>query len=385
MKTLKEIEMRLAAIAAEVETDGADLDALEAEARSLREARQQLLDQAEKRNKILAAVAGMTGTPAVEAPKPTETRNFEIMSREALIATPEYRSAFCKYLQKAEMSDLEQRAWTSATSSAGPAIPTEMADQIMKKAHQVAPLLSEIQLFHVPGNFTIAVEGTTSDPAEHTENAAITVSDDTLAQVSLGGWELTKKQQVSKTVSRMAQPAFEAFVTNTMGEGLGRLIEKRIISGSGSSQATGVNKANTWDSTNSVTVAKAASLTAQNVLDLIGLLPGGYDANAKFLMSKKTLIGDFLPLQDKAKNDLVVLQGKTYYVQGYPVMLSDNMTAHEAFLGDFSKYVANMAEEPNVVSGLDLDTNSYKFLASCLFDGKPALGEAFVKLIKATA
>lgn len=384
MKTLKEIEARLAAIAQEVETDGADLDALEAEARSLKEARQTLLDAAEKRNKILAAVAGMTGTPAVETPKP-ETRNFEIMSREALIATPEYRSAFCKYLQKAEMSDLEQRAWTSATSSAGPAIPTEMADRIMAKAHQVAPLLTEIQMYHVPGNFTIAVEGTTSDPAEHTENATITVSDDTLAQVALGGWELNKKQQVSKTVAKMAMPAFENFVVTTMGEGLGRLIEKRIISGSGSAQATGVDKANTWGATNSVTVAKAASLTAQNVLDLIGLLPGGYDANAKFLMSKKTLIGDFLPLQDKSKNDLVVLQGGTYYVQGYPVMLSDNMPAHEAFLGDFSKYVGNMAEEINVTSAFDIDTNSYKFLGSCMFDGKPALSEAFVKLVKATS
>lgn len=384
MKTLKEIETRLAAIAQEVETDGADLDALEAEARSLKEARQTLLDAAEKRNKILADVAGMTGTPAVVAPKP-EARNFEIMSREALIATPEYRSAYCKHLQRVEMTDLEQRAWTSATSSAAPAIPTELADRIMTKAHQVAPLLTEIQLYRVPGNFVIAVEGTTSDPTEHAENAAIAVSDDTLVQVALGGWDMTKKQQVSETVAKMAMPAFENFLVTTMGEGLGRLIEKRIISGSGIQQATGVDKANTWGATNSVTVAKAASLTAQNVLDLIGLLPGGYDSNAKFLMSKKTLIGDFLPLQDKAKNDLVVLQDKTYYVQGYPVMLSDNVPSHEAYLGDFSKYVGNMAADISVVSAYDIDTNSYKFLGKCLFDGKPALGEAFVKLIKATA
>lgn len=113
-------------------------------------------------------------------------------------------------------------------------------------------------------------------------------------------------------------------------------------------------------------------------------MPGGYDSNAKFLMSKKTLIGDFLPLQDKAKNDLVVLQDKTYYVQGYPVMLSDNVPSHEAYLGDFSKYVGNMAADISVVSAYDIDTNSYKFLGKCLFDGKPALGEAFVKLIKAT-
>lgn len=383
MKTLKEIETRLAAIAQEVETDGADLDALEAEARSLKEARQALLDAAEKRNKILADVAGMTGKPAVETPK-AETRSFDNMTREDVIASPEYRSAFAKKMLGRELTDMESRAWTSGASSAGPAIPTELANDILKKAHQVAPLLGEITLLHVPGGVTYAVEGTTADAAEHTENASQTAASDTLVKVTLTGYEVTKYIQVSKTVKRMAIPAFEAFLVQTLGEALARLLVKRIISGSGSSQATGINSANTWDTSNSVTVAKAASLTAQNVLDLIGLLPGGYDHNAKFLMSKKTLFSDFLPLQDKQKNDLVVLQNGTYHVQGYPVLLDDSMTLHEAFLGDLTKYVGNLSEEINVTSDFDLKTNSYEYLGACLFDGKPAIGEAFVKLIKAT-
>lgn len=384
MKTLKEIEARLAAIAAEVETDGADLDALEAEARSLKEARQQLLDAAEKRNKILAAVSGMTGTPAVETPKP-ETRSFDNMTREDVIASPEYRSAFAKKMLGRDMTDVESRAWTSGASSAGPAIPTELANDIMKKAHQVAPLLGEITLLHVPGGVTYAVEGTTNDAAEHTENASQTAASDTLVKVTLTGYEVTKYIQVSKTVKRMAIPAFETFLVSTLGEALARLLVKRIISGSGSSQATGIDKANTWDSTNSVTVAKAASLTTANVLDLIGLLPGGYDANAKFLMSKKTLFTDFIPLQDKSKNDLVVLQNGQYYIQGYPVLLDDTVTLHEAYLGDLTKYVGNLAEEINVTSDFSLKDNSYEYLGAAMFDGKPALGEAFVKLIKATA
>lgn len=384
MKTLKEIEARLAAIAQEVETDGADLDALEAEARSLKEARQALLDAAEKRNKILAAVAGMTGTPAVETPK-VETRSFDNMTREDVIASPEYRSAFAKKMLGRELSDVESRAWTSAAGSAGPAIPTELANDIMKKAHQVAPLLGEITLLHVPGGVTYAVEGTTADAAEHTENASQTAASDTLVKVTLTGYEVTKYIQVSKTVKRMAIPAFEAFIVSTLGEALARILVKRIISGTGTSQATGIDKANTWDTSNSITVAKAASLTTANVLDLIGLLPGGYDANAKFLMSKKTLFTDFIPLQDKAKNDLVVLQNGQYYIQGYPVLLDDTVTLHEAYLGDLTKYVGNLAEEINVTSDFDLKTNSYEYLGAAMFDGKPAIGEAFVKLIKATA
>lgn len=50
-----------------------------------------------------------------------------------------------------------------------------------------------------------------------------------------------------------------------------------------------------------------------------------------------------------------------------------------------TKYIGNLSEEINVTSDFDLKTNSYEYLGSCMFDGKPALGEAFVKLVKATA
>jgi HK97 family phage major capsid protein len=117
-------------------------------------------------------------------------------------------------------------------------------------------------------------------------------------------------------------------------------------------------------------------------LTVISLLNGGYDRNAKFVMSKKTLFQDFIPLQDKAKNDIVSKEGNQYFIQGYPVLLDDSVAIHEAYLGDFKKYVANMAQAINVKSGEDLRTNSYLYLGSCMFDGKPAIGEAFVKIIK---
>lgn len=379
MKTLKEIELRLAAIREECQADGADLDALEAEARDLKAAQQQLLDQAEKRSKLLATVAGMSGTPAVVAPK-AEARSLDNMTRDDVIASPEYRSAFAKRMLGKELTDVEKRAWTSGASSAGPAIPTELANDIMKKAHQVAPLLGEITLLHVPGGVTYAVEGETADAAEHTENASQTAASDALVKVTLTGYEVTKYVQVSKTVKRMAIPAFEAFLVQTLGEALARRLVSRIIYGTGSNQATGISKANTWKTgTNQLSINDTDTLTAKNVLDLIGMLPGGYDQNAKFLMSKKTLFTRFLPLQDKAKNDLVTLQNGTYHVQGYPVMLDDSVS--DIYLGDFKKYIGNLSEEINVTSDFDLKSNSYEYLGACLFDGKPALGEAFVRVL----
>ena len=147
----------------------------------------------------------------------------------------------------------------------------------------------------------------------------------------------------------------------------------------------GIDKANTWGATNSVSVGASASLTAANVQALIGLLNAGYDRNAKFAMSKKTLFTDFMPLQNNSKNSIVTVQGNAYFVYGYPVLLSDYVADHEAFLGDFKKVCANLAENIGVKNAYDINTNSYKYSGIAIFDCQPAIGEAIVKLVKASA
>ena len=94
---------------------------------------------------------------------------------------------------------------------------------------------------------------------------------------------------------------------------------------------------------------------------------------------------DFMPLQDNSKNHIVTVQNNAYFVYGYPVLLSDYVADHEAFLGDFKKVCANLAENIGVKSAYDIDTNSYKYSGIAIFDCAPASGEAIVKLVKATA
>ncbi len=394
MKTLKEIEMRLAAIAKEVETDGADLDALEAEARDLKEARQAILDQAEKRNRILSQVAGMTGTPAVEKPR-QESRSFDGMEISDILATPEYRSAFAKTIKGKELTDVESRAlytanppelrtMTTDKNSVGVAVPTSLYDQIITKTKQLCPLVDELNMMYGPGTITIAVQGVRNAASKHAEGATISVSDDTLVDVTLFGYEIVKLLKVSKSTDEMSIPSLENYLSDNLSESLSEEIHRQTLYGTGNKEATGIDTI-TWDATNSVTIAANASPTAQNILDLAALLPGGYDRGAKMLMSKKTFFKDVLPLQDKSKNDLVVNQNGTSYVLGYPVILSDYVAEHELYLGNFKKYAAKMAENINVGKFFEPKENSYYYGGYCIYDGKPALKEAFVKLVKAKA
>lgn len=377
-----EIDQRLAAIRTEMDAPDADLDALNTEADNLIAERKTLLDKAEQRRQLLGKIAG--GEVGREA------RRFPLAEpapeqREYTYESPEYRTAWLHTLMRCDLTEVEQRAWSTATSSAGPAIPTQTANQILEKVTQYAPLLGQITLLRVPGNVTFAVEGDEPDAAYHTENAAITATETGLTEITLSAYEIVKLVQISKSVQKMAIDAFESWLTDMIAKKLAKQISATILTGSGSSQGKGIDKANTWGATNSVTVAKEGTLTTQNVLDLIALLPGGYDAGASFLMSKKTLFTDFMPLQDKSKNDLVRIEGGSYYIYGYPVMLDERVADHEAYLANLSTVIGNMPEDVTITSDFDLTKNAFLFLGSAMFDCEPSRADAVRKLVKATA
>lgn len=380
---IKEIEARLAAIKKEIEERGdamkaEEIDALEKETKELTEERAGLIAAAEKRNGILDNIAKGAGIVS---------RTFEQKQDNAdpddPFGTPEYRSAWLKNLRRLPLTDAEKRAYANASDTGAEVVPTQTANEIISKVKKLAPMLNEVTLLHVKGAVKFAVEGTNNDAAIHKENAAITAAADTLTTVTLTGYEIIKLVQISDTVMTMSIAAFESWIVDMLAEAIARKVEDFFINGTGSSQPKGIDKANTWGVENSVTVTKAGSLTAANVQTLIGLLNAGYDRNAKFAMSKKTLFTDFMPLQDNSKNHIVTVQGNNYFVYGYPVLLSDYVKEHEAFLGDFKKVCANLAENINVKNAYDIDTNGYKYSGIAIFDCTPAIGEAFVKLAKA--
>ena len=380
---IKEIEARLAAVKKEIEERGdamkaEEIDALEKETKELTEERAGLIAAAEKRNGILDNIAKGAGIVS---------RTFEQKQDNAdpddPFGTPEYRSAWLKNLRRLPLTDAEKRAYANASDTGAEVVPTQTANEIISKVKKLAPMLNEVTLLHVKGAVKFAVEGTNNDATIHKENVAITAAADTLTTVTLTGYEIIKLVQISDTVMTMSIAAFESWIVDMLAEAIARKVEDFFINGTGSSQPKGIDKANTWGAENSVTVTKADSLTAANVQTLIGLLNAGYDRNAKFAMSKKTLFTDFVPLQDNSKNHIVTVQGNNYFVYGYPVLLSDYVKEHEAFLGDFKKVCANLAENINVKNAYDIDTNSYKYSGIAIFDCTPAIGEAFVKLAKA--
>lgn len=384
--TLEEISKALQEIINKISSDEdlteEEIQALEEEAKELEEEKKALIAKAEKRKQTLENIKrGISGNTLEEIKNGKEK---EKMNEERdILKSAEYRSAFLKKLQGKKLTDAEERTMTSAVNSVGAAIPTITQDLVMEKLEQNAPLLNEIELMRVNGNVTFAVEADATDANVHKEGATLTEDGDVLIPVSLTTYEITKYITISKTVAKMSIDAFEKWLSTMLAKRIARKITKLIIAGTGVDQPTGIEKANTWDDKNSITVGASANLTEKNVTDVTALLPGAYDANAKWLMSKKTLLQDFRPLQDKSKNNIFVKENGKYYVEGYEVLLDDSVTLHESYFGDMKMYAGNLAEDVTVDTDKKLSTNSFEYLGCAMFDGKPAVGEAFVKLVKA--
>ena len=118
---LKEIEMRFAAIRAELDNENADVDALEKEINELTEERAAILAKAEKR----AALEKEVIAKGVPMDVNKELRKEEPQMPVEIRDTAEYRSGFLKTLQGNPLTEAEQRAMTTANSPG--AIPIERA------------------------------------------------------------------------------------------------------------------------------------------------------------------------------------------------------------------------------------------------------------------
>ena len=266
----------------------------------------------------------------------------------------EYRQVYLKNLQGKELNAEERSALVAADA----AIPTETQNTIFEKVVKKVPMLDEITLLKVKGNVDFYVEGTRTDGSDHTEVQSIDADDVPLVKVSLSGTEIVKKVQISDKVREMSIEAFEEWLTDMLADSIANAIEAKIF---GEIETNGT--------------IVADDLDADGIRSLVAGLPAGYEDGAAFYCNKTIFYTNILALQDLSKNELVYRDGNTYYMLGYPVRISDK--ASKLSFGNGKKFVGNLAEDINVKSVYDIDTNSYKYAGIAIWDGKVADATAF--------
>ena len=375
---VEQLEARLAELTdetSEEKRDALDNDALEARITEMEaikaelEARKQAA--AEEARKA-EEVAQKSGEPIIE----TEVRNMYETN------TPEYRDLWIRNLQ-GNLNDEEKRAYASNSTNA---VPTLVSDKFFEKMKKLAPMLSEITLLRVAGSIKFVAEGTrnTAD-AKHTENSANEAAADTTVAVTLGGYEFLKIIQISRTAKLMSIDAFEGWLVNMLAGDIARAIDNYIIN----DETNGI-AAILWTSNTNQIVA--ATPKYKDVCDVIALLPAAYDAEAKFLVNKKTLYTKIAQIVDSAGNPIFVpdtVSGIGGRLMGYPVVVDDYVTSDNGavYLGRWTDVVGNLSEDIHVDAdeSAGFTANSIMYRGVAVFDSKPAKGDAIVRLVTTTA
>ena len=169
--TIEQLEERKVAIAAELDNPEADLDALENEARAIKEELEKRRADEEKRNEIRNAVASGKG----EVVEKIKTEERKIMTLEEIRSMPSYVEAFANYIKTGD--DKECRAILTETNpgsvvGSGPVPVPVLVDNIVRTAWDNDQILSRVRKTFFRGNLKVAFERSATAAEAHTEGTS---------------------------------------------------------------------------------------------------------------------------------------------------------------------------------------------------------------------
>lgn len=375
--TMEQVESRIAELDAALEAmeDVSEVNAAIEEKRALLE-RKTELEELQQRKDAAKALNEGTVKPdrTIEISGKEKKNMFELNSHE-------YRDAWLKNLQGKPMTAEERDGFTQTSTYATNAIPTEVATKFFEKMKKLAPMLSEITLLRVAGNIQFVAEGTRNSASKHTENTAISVQTDTTVKVTLGAFEFFKILAISESAKLMSIDAFEDWLVEMLAGDIARAIDDYIINDS----SNGIVAITPW-SNGMNQILNTAGPTYKNICDLIALLPAAYDAEAKFLVNKKTLYGKIASVVYSAGRPIFVEsteQGLTGRIMGYPVLVDDYVTTanNAIYLGRWTDVVGNLSQDINVISYPDYDYGQVKYRGGAFFDSKVAKNDGIVRFV----
>lgn len=242
---------------------------------------------------------------------------------------------------------------TPASNSGGVLIPTTIANRIIKKVYDMSPILEKSTKYNVKGKLELPYydESTQSiTVAWATEFQDLESNVGKFTNITLTGYLAGALSLISRSLINNAQFDIVAFVVDRMAYDIHRFIENALLNGSGN--VTGLSTV-----TNKVTTASATSITADELIEVQGLVKDTFQANAIWIMNEatrtairklKSETGSYLlnEVYDIASPFKTTLLGK-------PVYVSDNMPEIEAgkiaiYYGDMTGLATKFSEDINI-------------------------------------
>jgi HK97 family phage major capsid protein len=208
-----ELLLRKSAITEEVESEGADLDALELEVKGINEELEARKAEEAKRAEIRAAVAEGAGE-TIETFEKLEER--KTMSDIEIRNSAEYIDAFAEYIKNGDPTEcrnmLTTENDTTPNGTATVAVP-ELVYDVVRTAWSKEGIMSRVRKAYLRGNLKVGFEISGSDATVHAEGAsAISTEDLVLGVANLVPEYIKKVVQLSKEVYSLRGEAFIRYI-----------------------------------------------------------------------------------------------------------------------------------------------------------------------------
>lgn len=297
--------------------------------------------------------------------------------------------AFEAYLRGDKV--MQERTGELTLTDNGAVIPTSIANQIVKKVYDVAPVLQKSQKYNVKGKLQLPYYDASNGGikvAYAQEFTPLASSNGTFKSIELSGYLAGALSKISNSLINNSQFDIVSFVVNQMGEDIARWIEKELLIGT-SEKVAGLSGI-----TNTTTAAAATAITADEIVTLKDSIKDVYQANAVWIMSNKTRTalrllkgtdGHYL-----LNDDITSPFGTT--LLGKPVYVSDNMPEIGAstapiYYGDLSglatKFTENISTQ--ILREKYADEHATGIVAWFEFDAKVQDAQKLAKLVMAGA
>lgn len=366
--TIEQLNERRAAIAQEVDQDGADLEALENEARAINAELERRRAAETRRAAIRDAVAGGSGMPASGIVPQARNRVFAVDSVE-------YRNAWVRNLTGRELSAEERASLTQAAA----VIPTLTVNAVWDRLVQPAELLGRVDVSQFP-SYVRFPKATTNNPAtSQAVGATITESSDVIGYVDLIPNEYVKMLTVGADIDHMAIDAIHDWIVNNLVGQIRAKINGDILVGSGTNALKGITGTVSANAT-----AVPATLTKAFLLKAMGTLGANYQNGAIWVMTASMFYSEVMALTDL--NDYIINDGFQFRLFGHDVVLMSEAlisSKENIFYGDPKAYKANIFKALEVKRFETADTTNIKFRGATLADGELIDGNAFVRFARA--
>ena len=344
--SIMELEARKQAIVTELDNEGADLDALETETRSINaEIEARKVEEAQK-EEIRAEVTEGAG----EVVKEFKEEKREMKTNEEIRASKEYIDAFAKYLINED--DRECRSLLTVDASGSVPVPT-LVDEIIRTAWEKDDILSRVKKTYIRGNLKVAFELSADGAYVHDEGTTAPTEESlALGIVTMIPKNIKKWIHISDEAIAMGGEALVRYIYDELTYQILKKLSALVVADvKGATQVADADE------------ASVAKITAAPALT--------------------TIATAFANLSDEAANPVIVMNKLTYAnfvaaqaagnfafdpFMGLPVVFSSALDAYDsastsavyAFVGDLSGVQVNYPEGDGIVIKYDDVTEAEK-------------------------